>query len=282
MRFNDESVTSRLAGVIRKAFADKDDKGLNTALTEMETLPLKTKDDGIAIHLHSGGPSGSTVTTGGSGNADEAPDEEEKKAVAAKDAEYQSFQKEMRDGMKAMMDAITALATPATASGNDADPDIEEEKPEGTNDSVMAAKDSALLAESFQQLAAGAEILVPGIFVPAFDEAAAPKKTYDSMTALRGQVLQFFAATPAGSGLLPVLHGKAVDFAKLSTKDARTLFNSAVQIQKERNNNARSTDAGAAAAVVAAQAQGQGGGRIQTVAQLNEANRKFYAADKAA
>lgn len=279
MRFNDESIASRITAKLRKAFTDKDETAFNGGIAELDALPIRaTKDDGgIAIHLHSG-PSGTSVQT--DEEATPKPESANDRGMSdAEKSEFEGFKKKVEGDMKAIMDALTALSP--KAGDAEADPDMKEDVPAGTEDAVMkAARDSALLVDSFQQTAAGAEILVPGIFVPELDEKAEPKKTYDSIIGLRRNALQLFSQGAAGA-MLAELHGKPVEFDKLSTKDARSLFNSAVAVQKVRNNT-RVADLHPVAVVTAGKKQQEQGKRISSIAELNERNRLFYAPDKAA
>jgi hypothetical protein len=142
-------------------------------------------------------------------------------------------------------------------------------------DKLKKARDSAYFAESMQQVIAAAEILSPGISLPTYDRAAAPKKTMDAICALRRRALDRAAVAGSAAMIQGLNGGKTLDTANMSCAAVRVLFNSAVYAMKQANGH--STHDGAAVGG-AAGSFGNGMGRtaFKSIKELNEANRKAF------
>lgn len=150
--------------------------------------------------------------------------------------------------------------------------ELEFEAPPGTGDAIKRAKDSVLLEESFQDALAKAEVLAPGIRLPAYDRAAAPVKTVGTIIGVRRTALDLAYAQPVTRGLIDAaLSGRAFDSKKMRAGDARTLFN-AVAAMQAAGNNARSTDRGAGIPSSGLPIAG----RVKSVADINAANRARF------
>lgn len=156
---------------------------------------------------------------------------------------------------------------------------LEEEAPSGTGDKAKKARDSEYLADSFQQTVALAEILAPGIKVPVFDKAMAPRQTYDAICGFRRTALELAYNTPATRGVVDsVLGGKAFNLKSMNCHDVRNLFVAAGVIQKDKNTTA-TLNGGARREVNGGGANGPK--PIQTVKDLEAANAAFYNGGKA-
>jgi hypothetical protein len=125
--------------------------------------------------------------------------------------------------------------------------ELKEEAPEGTSDSAISAavqttKDSALIADSFQECLAFAEILSPGIELPTFDKAMAPKDTLARVCSFRKMALLKGNEDPDTHQIIEEVRGRTTtaDILKALTCDSiRPLFRNAA-IAKRRANAAAS------------------------------------------
>lgn len=147
---------------------------------------------------------------------------------------------------------------------------LQMEAPPGTNDAAKA-KDSSFLADAYQDTVAIAEILAPGMSVPTFDRNAAPKKTLDTISKVRGDALELaYNLSPITRGFIDQIHGRRLDLAKMTHDSIRTLFKSVGAMAKQANNghsNARHDT----------RSDNKKKGGIRTLADLNRANTEFYA-----
>ena len=140
--------------------------------------------------------------------------------------------------------------------------------------------DSAALASSFQQLVSDAEILLPGYRVPTLDAAMPRAKTVDRMCSLRKQVLDSIYLTPSGKSLVDGVSGETdLDTSKMTCQAAAVLFRSAASVKRILNNRASTGDAGR---LPTATPNTTGQAPATSIAALNEANKKFWAARRGA
>lgn len=198
---------------------------------------------------------------------------EKKKAT---DAETEEEKKEREKKEKEAKDADPDEKEKAKAK--ETEDALEEEAPKGTGDKARKAKDSAYLADSFQQTVAFAEILAPGINIPIFDKAMEPRKTHDAMCGFRRTALELGYNNPATRGVIDsVLAGKGFDLKPMNCHDVRNLFIAAGVIQKDKNTAAAIANAGRNSV----NGDGKQPKRIQTVAELQQANADFYNPGKA-
>lgn len=258
-----------------EAFKAKDEGKMEEAIEEgkkqLDEFPPKdpeekkeAKDDAAPgeehIHIHAGG--------GGSNDEGRLGEFEGRLGT------LESGHEEIKDSL----DSIKKhLGIDAGSEGGKPEEELEaelaEEAPAGTGDKARKARDSAYLGESFQSVLAGAEILAPGIRVPTFDAASAPKKTYDAICKLRRQALDLSYATPSGRGEIEEVYGKEPDFECMTCDAIRALFKGAVALRKVTNNASRDN--------TQTEKPGAGGGLgirgpITSNAALNQANREFY------
>lgn len=177
------------------------------------------------------------------------------------------------DKLEGMISKLSPAATDeaANAENKEIEGALKEEAPAGTGDEAVKAKDSAFLADSFQDTAALAEIIIPGIRIPTFDKASSPKITLDAICALRRQALDLAYVQPVTRGMIDdALAGRPFDSKAMTCDALRTVFR-AVGAMKKRANNAASHDASGTAAgkpVV--------GARIHSIGDLNDAYKKHY------
>lgn len=144
------------------------------------------------------------------------------------------------DWKKKIEDAVTKL-TPESVAGETPEAilgELELEAPTGAEVAdVRAAKDSRYLGDSFQHAAAFAEILAPGIRLPAFDSASKPAVTLKSITELRRSALDFAYRQPDTHGMIEeVTGGRAFD-AKTAKLDVLRSTFAAVGAMKRNVNN---------------------------------------------
>jgi len=188
-------------------------------------------------------------------NDAKAKDEEEKKKKEeeqkAKDAEKEKEENEIKD----------ALA---------------DEAPAGEEEKAKTAKDSSYLVESFQTTKSKAEIIAPGIHLPAFDKAADPKVTFNSICGLRRKAIQS-AARDADSlaMILKLSGGKAFDSTKmdgLSCSRIKVLFDSLAEMKRLANNAAANKEKPNTAALLQADGQPMSNEKFKSVRE--EARKK--------
>jgi hypothetical protein len=221
-------------------------------------------------------------------DGEEIPNAEEKKAMAAKDAATEERITKLEKGMdslaasmKSVSDSMTEIASKIGAKDAEAAKEEEAAKKKEAEDTeaveeeggkeAAAAKDSAPLADTFQQVVAQAEILVPGIRLPAFDSKAKPINTVGQMCALRRQALDLAYVQPATRAMIDqVLGGKALNTAAMKCGSVRDVFNAAVAL-KRADNSGSSSGGGALSYTAPA-----GASRQPTIAEINERNRKRW------
>lgn len=184
----------------------------------------------------------------GTGDAEETPEEKAAKAKAAEEAD------KARD-----------------AEGEN----FEQEAPPGTGDKARKAHDSAYFADSFQETAAIAEILAPGIQLPTFDAKEKPKATFDAICGLRRRALEKASADEELKPFIEASLGAGRTLDKMSCDAVRMLFKT-VGAAKKRANSQHAQRDGATA--------GAGGGlgvqanrKIKSIAELNKAMSQHYA-----
>lgn len=243
---------------LKAAIKSKDEAGVEEL---MKDAPPEIKDEVPAdeggdthIHIHQGEPA----------PAAKVKDDDPMTAYAAKnDQEH----KEFRD----RLDALEAGMKPAEDDNKEIEGSLKEEAPEGTGDEELkATKDSRYLKDSFKTAMSYAEILVPGIRMPTFDNAAKPGQTFKKLCGLRRQALDLAYTQPDTRGMIDdVLAGKTLDTKSMSCDAIRGIFNAAAAMKKTSNNSGgarKSVDTGIPPAK-----------GIKTLADLNQANKKHWA-----
>jgi hypothetical protein len=151
--------------------------------------------------------------------------------------------------------------------------EIEEEAPPGTalND-AKGAKDSALLADSFQETCAGAEVLAPGISLPALNRISPPRATFNAICGLRRRALDHaMSSSETRQMVLDCTGGRGIDTKKATCRDVRTTFRAVVAMRRAANaggnrDTKHVTHVGTPTGV----------GGIGSITELNAMNHKHY------
>lgn len=242
---------------LRAIFATKDEGKIAAALSEVESAAHA--ENSVAeneLHVHVGG---------------------DRTADSALEQRVKGIEETMTGLKKSVEDFITkSTATANVAQAADAaataelEGHLKEEAPAGVADKAAKATDSMYLSDSFQETVALAEVLVPGIQVPAYDAKSAPKATFDAICGLRRKALELSYATADRAMIDSVNGNRAPDLAGLSCAAARTLFRNAAAVKKASNNSAvqRAEDR--------QRQEPQKPGMIRSVADLNQFHRTKY------
>lgn len=257
-----DSIVSRIL-----ALGTKDEAGIKRVLDEAEVEEKKEKtEDGEEgdnhIHIHAGESTSDAVAM----DARFAAYDEKLDAIKDSIAELVKDKKSKDAEEEEKKDKETKDAEAEEEEKKKTEDDMEEEAPTGTGDEARKATDSAFLEDSFQTTISNAEILAPGVSFPAYDSAAKPKSTLDTLTAFRKKVIGISNSTVAGAVVITELRANRAltldALSKMSTAETRTLFNGAAMAMKQRN----------AAAVVAVVRDST---KVQPL-DVNERNRQFW------
>lgn len=303
---------------LRRVFRDAEEEALNAlgnsglegdgaAGTEAidDTGPGGDDDNHIHVHLHQGGEAGAPAAADGPDAGGDVPDD----PVEARFQSLESGHAQIMEQIAALTEAIQGLtggaaAAPAAPDAGPApvkddmdgemvdnpDPsavpdgagpaDDSGDMPEGKTKDRATVGDSAALASSFQQLVSDAEVLLPGYRVPTLDAALPRAKTIDRMCALRKSVLDSIYLTPSGKSLVDGVSGTTeLDTGKMTCQAAAVLFRSAASVKRMLNNRASTADAGR---LPSPTTNHTGSNGATSIAALNDANKKFWAARQGA
>lgn len=144
---------------------------------------------------------------------------------------------------------------------------------------VRRAKDSRYLADSFRATVALAEIVAPGIRVPAFDQKSDPRRCFKSICDLRRTALDLAYSKPDTRGMIEeVLSGRPLDVKKMSCDAVRSAFNAVGVMKKGANNRALRVGDGAGEHRIT----GESVGGVQTLTDYQKMLNKHYAPQKSA
>lgn len=288
-------------------------KVLDALMEELGGPDASTMDDGeltgpadshTHIHIHGIGATGAPGSTGGGGNgsvdvADEGPAGGEGNTPVAEGDKMEARFASIENGIKELTALVQGVVKAASGEGgsggsdptgdenpfakkdddddekkgkktDDADKDNEDDKDKGKT------KDSAALETSYQATLAGCEILVPGFSMPTFDAKAKRVVTVDRMCTARRKALDAFSASGEGAAVLHAVSGvKTLDMASMECPAVATLFRATVGAKSLLNNGNATRDAGR----MGQQRQEPGAktGAPTSLAELNKANREFYA-----
>lgn len=265
-RFNDErpGLIERLRAALKRGGSVADAQAVLDDAEAEEAAKKKEKEDVGDTHIHVG-------DTG---------------ALGERVSALESGLTRVLDGLNSLKQAVADGARhPVVDEGEDdeekkkkerekAEDEKElEEETGATKDSVRATTDSALLADAFQIAVSGAEILVPGIRVPAYDRAKLARKTLDDIKALRRSALDLAYSTADGRALIEELNGNRVfSVGSTSASQQRSMFLAAVAAKRTRTNAThdrgipRATQAGMPVA----------GSKVRSIADLNKLNAEKY------
>lgn len=210
--------------------AEEEVKDAEAAIPATALENEETGDTHVHIHHDE-----STVAAGNAGHDIEA--------VRMTDEEIKGEFTGVKDTLTKMGATLDGIAKHVGYSAEDAEVtgviegELEEEAPAGTGDKARKARDSVYLADSHQGAVATAEILMPGISIPAYDRAAAPRKTYDAVCKLRRNVLDLMNNTAPGRSMIESVHGKRLTLDGMSCRDVRVLFNAVGALKKQQNRD---------------------------------------------
>lgn len=255
----DEEMTKKTSVLDRlmTAFSTKDKKGFDEAMGELgaqsvaEPVIEKTGPEAVTeTHVHIHMPGEKEAAGKPEGTVDELPVE-----GAEGDAPVPTMDDRMA-ALEASVAAILKLLQPAAEEGEEvideqqgeeeasgASPDVVvDEVPEELKDDKTAkktgdkaVKDSSALDGAFKDAVSGAEILAPGLKMPTFDRAAAPRTTADSICLLKRRALAASIRTDDGAEIMEQLTGKRTLDGKMACDALGVVFNGAVALMKDRN-----------------------------------------------
>ncbi|MDN7413578.1 DUF2213 domain-containing protein [Burkholderia vietnamiensis] len=203
--------------------------------------------------------------------------EEEREAREAKEKEGKTG-----DALAQILKTVKALdARMAKIEARDADPDDDDDdddddgKKKPTDDTIIEAETAGKLdqsevdlytGDSARLIAARAEILAPGVKLPTLDGL----KTKDRAVALckcqRRALDQAYETDAGRAAIAPFLGRRAPDFEALPAQVVDAIFTGAAELMRAKNN------AGSSSGKVTT----RDFGKARTVADINEANRKFW------
>jgi len=258
--------SNKFLDALMRAFKAKD-------ADEVEALAQEVQDEmseegETHIHIHNNGAASDAV-------AEVVPHEGDI-SKATTDDDYDARIRALESTVQGLVEAIAELKK---SSVGDEDPELEDEKVvdaleeeavEGTTkDSIRKAKDSAFLTDSFKDTVSIAEILVPGIRVPTFDNAARPAKSLKAICNLRSTALDLAYSHPSTRVIIDqVLNGRTLDTKSMTCDAIRTIFRAAGALKKASNNTG----------AFSAKDNGvkQGSRPVQTIAELNKLHQEYY------
>lgn len=130
-------------------------------------------------------------------------------------------------------------------------------------------KDSVSLVAEFRDTVAKAEILAPGVKIPAFDAKAQPKLTTDSICALRRRALKSaFDSAQRKVHVAPFVDVEP-DFSKMTCDAVKMAFGGAAELAKRANNPILHVGDAAQARNASAEAR-------STIAGMNKAAKDLW------
>ncbi|WP_322080201.1 DUF2213 domain-containing protein [Burkholderia cenocepacia] len=203
--------------------------------------------------------------------------EEERKAREAKEKEGKTGDSAMILKTLRSLDRRMARieARDAERERETEDEDEEDDETDETTDTVIEAETAGKLnqsgvdlytGDSARLIAARAEILAPGVKLPTLDGL----KTKDRAVALckcqRRALDQAYETDVGRAAIAPFLGRRAPDFEALPAQVVDAIFTGAAELMRAKNN------AGSSSGKVTT----RDFGKARTVADINEANRKFW------
>ncbi|MBU9316548.1 DUF2213 domain-containing protein [Burkholderia multivorans] len=202
---------------------------------------------------------------------DEESEEERKKSEAAEAGKTGDALSQILTRLKAMDEDIQELKK-AVAE----DDDEEDDETDETTDTIIEAEPSRRVSEegvdlytgdSARLIAARAEILAPGVKLPTLDGL----KTKDRAAALckcqRRALDQAYETDAGRAAIAPFLGRRAPDFDTMPAQVVDAIFTGAAELMRAKNN------AGSSSGKVST----RDFGKVKTIADINEQNRKFWA-----
>ncbi len=237
-------------------------------MDEAEGSEASTGSGETHVHVHLNGAQGEAPA-----KAAEVTDEGEADPMEARIAALET-------SVKAIADAVAKLvqgeANEPAPTGDEAEKK-EDEKGDGEKTAdedkldegeTMEGKtiDSASLLSEFTDVKSRAEIIAPGIKFPTFDAKAGAKKVRDNLCALRRKALTVGLETANADMIRPLV----TDVKKMTCDSVTIAFVGASELIRQRNN-----DRGIGYDKATRDTSSV---KISTIHDINEANRKFWAA----
>ncbi|MDN7433699.1 DUF2213 domain-containing protein [Burkholderia multivorans] len=202
---------------------------------------------------------------------DEESEEERKKSEAAEAGKTGDALSQILTRLKAMDEDIQELKK-AVAE----DDDEEDDETDETTDTIIEAEPSRRVSEedvdlytgdSARLIAARAEILAPGVKLPTLDGL----KTKDRAAALckcqRRALDQAYETDAGRAAIAPFLGRRAPDFDAMPAQVVDAIFTGAAELMRAKNNADSSSG----------KVSTRDFGKVKTIADINEQNRKFWA-----
>jgi len=261
----------------RVALADDDTKEaarqkVRDAQAELEALETGgDASQGNHIHIHMAG----TATNDAGGGDGQG-------AAKTLDAAVEARFTKLETAIGGIGETLAKLVPGATVDGlpeglkkkvEKDDDDDEDEKPRKKKTDDGETRDSAALETSYTDLAASAEILVPGFKTPTFDAKATRAVTVDRMCNVRRKVLDQFGTTDEGKAILLAANGGVpVDLLTMDCAGAAQLFKNASTAKASINNMSATRDSKTiptSATVVSISS-------LPSAAEMNAAAAKFW------
>jgi len=249
---------------------DSKPKGKRTWLDRLMTA-MKAKDE-AAIE--------EALEEGKESMDEESEEEREAREAKEKEAKTGDALSQILSKLKAMDSDIQELKKARDEESEEerrAREEKEREAKTGDNGDLTEAETAGKLDEWDVDLYTGdaaasipsrAEILAPGIKLPTLDAKMATKDRAAALCKCQRKALDLAYQTEAGKkAIAPFLGGKTADFSKLPPALVHATFMGASELVKAQNN------AGAARGATPT----RDFGKVKTVADINDANRKFWA-----
>lgn len=259
MRTRDNKPT--LADRIRSAFKIGDTAALDAALSDVT--------EGSA-----GGQRLEIVVAGASTQDKGTKDDGSEKSPPWFDAYTKTADERMskcEDGLSKVLDALKSKDEKGEGEGEDKGEGADkkdDKSDDGKSKDSKGVADSADLEDEFRQTLARAEILAPGIKLATFDAKVERAQTVDRMCALRRRALvQAADDKDTGDIVKPLLAGRTLDSC---TCDAiEPLFVAAAEMVRNANSAITTTSQ--------VHDHGAGNSKPASIADINKANREFWA-----
>lgn len=208
---------------------------------------------------------------------DEESEEERKKREAEeKEGKTGDALTQILSKLKAMDADIQELKKAKETDDGDDDEDDDGKKKTGDEGDLTEVETAGKLNQSEVDLYTGdaaasipsrAEILAPGIKLPTLDAKMATADRAMALCKCQRKALDLAFKTDAGrAAIAPFLGGLTADFEKLPAALVHAAFMGASEMVKVQNNGAASKTG----------ITTKDFGKVRTVAEINEANRKFW------
>lgn len=240
----DEDMTKRtLWDRVATALKAKDEGALKEAMeggaTDADLNEGETSKGGaVVVHVHNGAGSAASGDNKAKDDGEEANKDNKDDPFAKITDSVNGLCKRM-DDFGARLDKIEGGKTTDAEKEEDEDGKTKDDGEEANKEGKAKdgkSKDSAGLEKTFKDTIARAEILAPGIKLPAFDRKADPKKTSELMCGFRRRALDKAFATDAGKAAIEPLLTGALDTKSMSCAETRIMFTAASDNMKRANN----------------------------------------------